>query len=132
MDIKTLKLMAENMEEFSDHAYDVASAFIVLNGKHSNYINEIEYYSEVIDISYDASACGCCSDTEHLQMPIEYLWEDGWEEKARVHIEDKQRRQKRIDDLKTLRDEEDRISAKAKKDLTDYKRLKKQFDGEES
>ena len=140
MDTKTRKLMAENMEEFSNHAYDVASAFIALNGKHSNYIDDIEYYSnsDIVYITYDVSWRGC-HDIESIQMPIEYLWEDGWEEKAHICIETDKKKAKLEAERKEIRDKEEQVKAKEerakakeKKDKADYERLKQKFEGDGS
>ena len=130
MDTKTVKMMAENMQEFTEHAENVIDIFLSVNNRWNRGIESIEYYSDELYVSYDASRCGCCRDTESITMPMEYLWEEDWKEKELARMENEKKEKERLAKRKEAKEEKDKKKAKEEKDKKDYTRLKKKFEGE--
>jgi hypothetical protein len=98
-----------------DHADDIARLYIEsLNLRGS--IERIEFTgNDSIEITYDDYRCGC-SDINTEIMPIEYLWDENWQDKipqileerrlhaerAEAEIERRREEGNRADELKQL------------------------------
>lgn len=114
--------IAEDMQEFTELAYERATEFLKSKGISDPYPVEMEYYENGISITYEICKCGDY-ERENEWMPIEYLWDDDWYE-TRKEIEQKAKEEK---EARLKAEAEKRKTAQEKHERAELERLKKKY-----
>lgn len=80
-----------------------------------------------IDISTEASYCGCCSpDYDSHSIPLSYIWDPDWEQREKDKIAER----KRIEDERKAAKKAEEDKKRAEKRYADFLKMKEEYEGE--
>lgn len=132
MDANTIKMITENMQEFYAHAEKIAADYAKTKYINYRYIDRL-YFEESNEnnmcIVIETSHCSCCNDQETIWMPWEYLWDTEWREKAIKQFDQEKIDNERIERELAEKTEREQIERREQKDLEEYERLTKKYEG---
>ena len=84
-------------------------------------VSDLTFSGSHIDIQIETYYCGCCGpDTDYESMPIEYLWDEKWQEEV-PKILAKRKEQEKLKAAQQKKREQERIAAAERKKLAELK-----------
>lgn len=125
-DKEKLDAYLELQEYFEDKAFEIENKIKEIEGENqlkSSYVSyermELTNNEDYVALVYTVGACGHYEE-ERFYFPVEYLYNDNWEQELKQEIEKKRLRKKQKEEKKRIKAQK----AKEKRDRAEYMRLK--------
>ncbi len=125
-----IRAFMKSYEKFNALIEERATKYIELNGFYGDnfYIDYWEFSeSGELEIVITQTGRWSFSETATYDIPLEYLWDDNWEEKEKARLKEKKMKKENLEQQK----EAEAARQREEKDQTEYKRLKEKFEGEQ-
>jgi len=127
------KVLLKRIRELKEQAKELAFQYCKLKGyfwfhgpDDSSYFNnaDITFDENFIHLSWDDGHCSGCSETEYLEIPIHYLFDENWQKEVKVRMEEEKIR---LEEKKKEKEVEEALK-KEEREKAEYERLKRKFE----
>ena len=124
-----IRKMQELHREYDEYIIERIRQFVELEGYIGNdfYIDSWELEDDRIDIVIMQTGSYSFHEADGRSMPIEYLWDEDWQEYA----EDELRIRKQLREEEEQRKKAKATQEREKKERETYERLRSKFEGED-
>jgi hypothetical protein len=113
-------------DRLEEQATAIATTCAYMEGRQLQYSFPVFDLNEgVVTFTWEAYSVGYTIGTEEYTIPIEYLWDPGFESKMQQRIED----QKETQRLQKEREKREAEQRQQEKERREYERLKEKFEG---